>query len=783
MNAFSNPKSTGHITWGRWIRLTVVLLALVFLVSWSFPVSTLSQKLNDFFFRVRRPLPVSQNVALVLIDDATLAQQGRWPWPRTELAKLIRAVSQQQPKAVGLDVLLPEDEDEQNDSELARAIQAAPNLVLAAKISSSPTGDLWIDPRPGFAQAAKGVGHVQAIIDFDGVCRGIPIDEPSAEGPRPAFALKLAELARPSLRSLESNSGSASGVERITLRPPMLIDYRHQFEPGQTNQPFEVVSAGDLLAGKSAPQLTGKVVLIGFGAIDVSDRLFTPVSNQLPMPGVEINANATDMLIAGRSLTHIGSIEQFTLVLLMSMAALWVVVHFPGLRGLLLLTGMLALVYIAAFFLFADFHRLLSYGPLLVAGVLAAPIAQLENLLIVDREVTSRLQQLHQAISPHYGDLKPAQRGNEIAGQPAAKDIYWKLAALKDLQAELSSLYSFNQTLLETMREGLAVYGADGLLKFSNTTWKKFCDRQDVQLEMLTGVTQLAGGWRELAELAADAPAWAEKEVPLDEELWLFHAVRLPWTSFAEAGAILLIAEDITARRQRDQARSEALSFVTHELRTPLISIQGFSELLMRYPNSPASSEAPATIFRETNRLVAMINTYLEVLRLDAGARPLRLARTNVRKMVEHVEKVVKPLAAAAKVPVKVELDCEDEFVMCDETLISGALLNLVSNAIKYGAGETGVSVRVSSSDEEIQFEVRNSGPVIPESELEQLFERFYRPGRSESIPGWGLGLSFVRRISQQHGGRVNVSSSETAGTSFAFTLPRGACEVSEVTP
>jgi signal transduction histidine kinase len=203
----------------------------------------------------------------------------------------------------------------------------------------------------------------------------------------------------------------------------------------------------------------------------------------------------------------------------------------------------------------------------------------------------------------------------------------------------------------------------------------------------------------------------------------------------------------------------------------------------MRYPNSPASGEAPATIFRETKRLVAMINTYLEVLRLDAGARPLRLARTNIRKMVEHVEKVVQPLAASAKVQVKIEMDCEDKFVLCDETLISGALLNLVSNAIKYGAAEAGVRVRVSSSDEEMQFEVTNSGPVIAESELEQLFERFYRPGRSESIPGWGLGLSFVRRISQQHGGRVHVSSNATAGTSFAFTLPRGACEVSEVAP
>ena len=461
------------------------------------------------------------------------------------------------------------------------------------------------------------------------------------------------------------------------------------------------------------------------------------------MPGVEINANVADMVLSGRMLSQVGLIGQLLLVVLMSIAALWVVVRYPGIRGLLVLICMLAGGYLAAYFLFRDFHRLVSYGPLLVAGVLAAPIAQLENLLIVDREVTSRLQQLRQAISPHYGHLKPAQTDSDLTRWPASDRLLWKLAALKDLQAELSSLYSFNQTLLEIMSEGLAVYGADGALVFSNETWKKFCARQNVVMDKLSNVAQLAGGWRELADLPAEAASWTESEVALDEELWLFHAVRLPWTSFAEAGALLLIAEDITARRQRDQARSEALSFVTHELRTPLISIQGFSELLMRYPNSPATREAPSTIFRETNRLVAMINTYLEVLRLDAGARPLRLARASVRGIVEHVEKVVQPLAASAKIKVRVELDSENEFVFCDETLISGALLNLVSNAIKYGEGGTEVLVRVSSSEQEVQFEVQNSGPVIPENELEQLFERFYRPARSEVHSGMGLGAEF----------------------------------------
>src|ERR1700759_5058871 len=225
MKLFSNSDNTKPITWGRWIRLNVVLLALVFLVSLSFPVSTLSQKLNDFFFRLRKPQSVSSQVAMVLIDDATLAQHGRWPWPRAELAKLIQAVSAQHPKAIGMDVLLPEAEDERDDAALADAIRSAPNMVLAAKISSSPTGNLWMDPLPRFAQAAKGVGHVQAIIDFDGICRSIPTAEPTAEGPRPAFALKLASLIQPNVAAIRPISEvSGPGVERLAAPPPLLID-------------------------------------------------------------------------------------------------------------------------------------------------------------------------------------------------------------------------------------------------------------------------------------------------------------------------------------------------------------------------------------------------------------------------------------------------------------------------------------------------------------------------------------------------------------------------------
>lgn len=773
MKALPNTKSKGPLSAWRWLRLNALLLGLVLLVSLSPPVSILSQKLNDFYFHLRGQQPVSSRVTLVLIDDASLAHYGRWPWSRHLLAQLVHAVSDKHPAAVGIDILLSERESEADDSELARAIHSAPKVVLASKISGSPDRSLWVDPLPRFADAAAGVGHVQVIPDFDGLCRSIPLDEPTLDGPRPAFSVKLAELLQPLPANLEHQPDSGtSSIDRMVVRP-LLIDYRRQFEPGQDPPPFVAVSAADLLSGKSTAQFDGKAVLIGFGGSEISDRLPTPVSGQLPMPGVEINANALDMLLSGRSLAHIGLVWQLLLVVFVCAISLWLVVRFPGVRGLFMVTGILVAGYFAAFALFLRFHLLLSYAPLLVAGVLAAPLAQLENLLIVDREVTSRLRQLRSAIKP---------RELQSLHEPGAGvQLHWKLAALKELQAELSSLYSFNQTLLETMREGLAVYAADGTLKFNNETWKKLCHSRGVNLETLAGLAEVTGGWLELGRLPIDALGWTEHEASLGEELWLFRAARLPWTSFAGENAVLVIAEDITARRQRDQARSEALSFVTHELRTPLIAIQGFAELQMRYPDSPASEEAPATIFRETNRLVAMINTYLEVLRLDAGARPLRRTRVDISRMVEHVEKVVRPLAAAAHIPIKVQIDSADAYVICDETLVSGALLNLLSNAIKYGESGSDVLLRVSLHSDAVEFEVRNFGPAIPATELDQIFGRFYRPSHSESIPGWGLGLSFVRRICQQHGGAVQVSSNETSGTAFTFTLPREVKEVSEV--
>jgi signal transduction histidine kinase/CHASE2 domain-containing sensor protein len=756
------------------LRLNLVLFILTGIVSLSFPVMSLSRRMADTYFRIRGSRPTSEKVALVLIDDASLAQFGRWPWPRGRVAQLVRAVNKLHPSAIGIDILLVEPEDEANDLALETAIKEAGNVVLPSKISDSLGPSLWTDPLPRFAQSAASLGHAQAALDSDGVCRRIPEIEPSIDGPRSAFAVAIANLAGGGQGNKRAEGGHlqpARGLEHF--EPTYLtINYRQQFAATEIPHPYWTVSARDLLEGKQYKELTGKVVLIGFGATELGDRLFSPVSSQVPMPGVEVNANAVETLLDHTQLEPIGPLFQTFLLLCSSMVFLWLVVRLPGTRGLLCLTTLMSGEYLIGYFALAVLHRQFEYGPFLVAGILAAPLAQLENLLVVDAAITLRLREL-QKVLPSLGEILPGKVITQ-SRKSSPSQLHWKLRSLERLESELTSLYTFDKTLLEAMQEALAVYDLQGHLLFHNLRWATFCERHDLESKScFEDMACQIGLSKDLVMLSPQAGACLETEVSVKDSLWRFRVLRLPWPSADTPNATMLLGEDVSARRERDQARAEAVGFVTHELRTPLIAIQGFAELLMRYPQKAAESEAPATIFREARRLVAMINAYLEVLRIDVGARPLRLQPVEINQMVQHVEQVVQPLADSAQVNMDTETILKSQTVNCDELLVTGALLNLVSNAVKYSPRGSTVALRVLAGTDFIKFQVYNPGPVIPEEDLERIFEPYHRvTEHSIGKPGWGLGLAFVRRIAEQHGGQVQVSSSTSSGTCFSLILP-----------
>jgi signal transduction histidine kinase len=192
---------------------------------------------------------------------------------------------------------------------------------------------------------------------------------------------------------------------------------------------------------------------------------------------------------------------------------------------------------------------------------------------------------------------------------------------------------------------------------------------------------------------------------------------------------------------------------------------------MIRYPGSPDCEGAPETILWESKRLLALINSYLDVLRLDAGAKPVRADVLELHDTVHQVFEILRPLAAAANM--RLLLQSHEAITMTgDATLISGAVLNLVSNAIKYGRPDTDIEVRCFSSADNAVILVRNQGQPIATGDIPHLFDPYYRARQVEAAkPGWGLGLAFVKRIAEKHGGSVLVTSNPSS-TTFEIHLP-----------
>lgn len=792
MSSFSREAHRPALA-SNWLALNVLLLALVAIFSLTYPIEELSRRLGDGFFRLRGHQPTSATVAMVVIDDASLERYGRWPWPRTILARVINAVSAQHPTSIGLDILLSESGDTTGDNTLAQAIRNAGNVVLAAKLSSAPDR-LWTDPLLVFRARAAGIGHVQAMTDPDGIARRVPLVELSADGTRWPLAVEMARIATggpirldgTALRLgnrriwIEGQPRDGQGTGWSSYSPQFLsIDFRQQFVAGEANPPFLTVSAATILQGQAPSSLQGKNVLIGFGASDLGDRISTPMSGQMPMPGVEVHANLLNGLLDKHAIRHAGLVPHVLLLIVYSLVSTWLVLRRPGWGSVWIPLVLLAASYGTGFLLFSRNGILLDFGPLVCAAILAVPLAQLESLVIVNRALSRGLQELRKTLLSGSTAAPLDSLQSDPRAQDSARDLPQKLDLIQKLQSELASLYTFRQNVLESMQEGLAVFDAAGKMEFRNPFWEKFCQRQGWNPAVgLIKFGELLGHprWSNLGQQISNGGVPPESEVYLGGGFWQVRGMRLA-TDGSSGPRWMVVVTDLTSRLERDQARAEALRFVTHELRTPLVSIQGFAEFLLRYPKAEGSTEAAATVFRESQRLVSLINTYLDVLRFDAGARSLRKEPVAIPQMVAQVEKIMAPIADSAEIRIRVDLDSSLPVLLGDPPMLTGVLLNLLNNAVKYSPEGSEVAVHICGDKSSVIFEVCNPGSPIAPEDLARFFEPFYRAHEHETAaPGWGLGLTFVKRIVEEHHGTIEATSDEQ-GVRVRVTIPADATD------
>ncbi|HJP95444.1 MAG TPA: ATP-binding protein [Pyrinomonadaceae bacterium] len=241
---------------------------------------------------------------------------------------------------------------------------------------------------------------------------------------------------------------------------------------------------------------------------------------------------------------------------------------------------------------------------------------------------------------------------------------------------------------------------------------------------------------------------------------------------------IAIYVSDLTSTKEYEKLKSDMISLMSHELRTPLTSINGFAELLTGDDSIPTQArEFVSIIANESQRMSRMINTFLSVTQLQRKDKqevlkiPLRLDEV-VRETITSMQ----PVAKKKRIRLIEQPAHRIPPVAADRSLITQAVKNLVNNAIKYSPERTTVTVSTALEAEAVRVCVEDRGFGIPAEARERVWDKFYRvvrEGQEKDEESTGLGLSFVREVVEQHGGRVELDSEEGRGSRFSFTLPR----------
>ncbi|NOT34691.1 MAG: GAF domain-containing protein, partial [Candidatus Eisenbacteria bacterium] len=224
-----------------------------------------------------------------------------------------------------------------------------------------------------------------------------------------------------------------------------------------------------------------------------------------------------------------------------------------------------------------------------------------------------------------------------------------------------------------------------------------------------------------------------------------------------------------------DEVSSNLMSVVAHEIRTPLTAIKAYTETLLESLHDPKTPRERflSIINEECDRLSRLVTDVLDLSRLEAGQRPLRLTAFPLRDLLDDVIAGLAPLARARQVGVQIEFKRELQ-VESDRDLLQRLFVNLLSNALKFSPAGAVVRVIAEAEGDRWLAWVIDEGPGIPADDLPRVFERFYRVRRPSDmqIEGTGLGLAIARGIVDLHGGRLWAETPPEGGTRFCLSLP-----------
>lgn len=366
-----------------------------------------------------------------------------------------------------------------------------------------------------------------------------------------------------------------------------------------------------------------------------------------------------------------------------------------------------------------------------------------------------------------------------------------------NLESRYNALIGVQRETLDNLHEGVALFGSDGRLKLFNQAYAKIWQLDVTRLAEEPHIDEVIDACRGLFD---DDVAWDELKIgvtsldegrrPLNSRLTQsgdnvidFSSVPLP------DGAMLLTYVDVTdssnierALRDRndaletaDRLKTEFISHVSYELRTPLTNIIGFTESMtmgIAGELTPRQSEYTGHILSSSQTLLAIIDDILDLATIDAGVMELDLAEVDVAETLKSAAQLIQDRVRARGLVLEIELGRDVATLTADARRIKQILYNLLSNAVGFSAPGDTIRMGASRDDGNVYIWVSDNGPGIEPERQAAVFERFETRTVGSEHRGAGLGLSVVKSFVELHGGVISLKSKPEEGTTIVCKFP-----------
>lgn len=762
----------------EWGLLSVALLSLVIWLSAPGHLDRMNFPIQDASLRLLAP-PAHPDIVLVAIDDRSLQAIGRWPWRRALHAELLSKISQQSPRAVGIDIIFQEPDADYpgDDVLLAQAIRASGRVVLPVVLDPQPPGSRADLPLERYARSASQLGHVSVNVDADGLTRSLYLLSGSADAPWPHFGVAMR---------------CAEGADLPTCRPPS-----HPMANGDTgwnqeflriipfaagSKPFTTYSYVDVLKGKvPADAFRDKYVLVGATATGVGDMFAAPVHpTARRVPGVETLAHVLNGELQGIRVEPAAARWNTLFCVLPVVAALWAVLLLGPSAALLTTAGLFLVTLSAALASPALTGWQLSPAAGLIGLLLTYPLWSWRRLSAAAHFLRLEMQSLRKE-----GLHATSSAGMGVVvgvNEPSGDFLDRQINAVDMATQQLRELHEFVSESLHQLPSPIFVCDGAGTVTLANAAALRYTATLEAPHPLGQNICHLLRSLRNVdtgEPLIQVDDACMEQLAPqmkgLDSQgrtLLLMCKGFTKSESTARPGWLVTLV-DLTDLHLAIQQRDQALHFISHDIRSPNASILTLLEIKREYPDLMPLPELLTRVEKYARTSLGMAESFVSLA--SAQAQTYRFEPLDLAALL--AEAVDDAWAAAQERQVRIKLSTELEQADClgDRSLVGRAITNVLGNAIKFSP--EGATVRCAVRDEAHFWSVtvRDSGPGIPASLQTRLFQPFQRLHHEShpTVGGIGLGLALANTVVHRHGGRIDLWSEVNVGTEFRLLFPK----------